>query len=362
VIELKDDELVFSFPKVHPGAQVSVRFERTLRIPDDGRNYPLPPGLDDFPLRHVDDFSRTVPRDWLKHGGVMLPMYQSEAMWLYFDESYIGDRDTSYPFALMVAAGKINAVNGEEWRKSLNGPPSRRYRDIRELLRPGLAGKDAVQNYLVVPEQPWLDGFCVERGTIRQFVAMPLGQGYSAEEQVTGEAEFGGLQIAAYPMKRDVFEQMFPKKRREAWNGLLMDRCMSCEPSRDMGLAPGGRMKQEIYEDPYGLNVWDQEHVSRCFVHIANSLAWQEITGQGPPTKPPTSMDYEEAGLPWFEYYDDEAMALNGSKTLGKLKSVVAVGKEKGETPLPENESVDPENVVPLQKRRRPHQVREGTF
>lgn len=30
------------------------------------------------------------------------------------------------------------------------------------------------------------------------------------------------------------------------------------EPS--MGLALGGRMKQEVYMDPYGLDAWDQRH------------------------------------------------------------------------------------------------------
>ena len=45
----------------------------------------------------------------------------------------------------------------------------------------------------------------------------------------------------------------------------------------DMGLAPGGRMKQEIYDDPYGLDAWDQRHYSRCFVTIANSIAWARI-------------------------------------------------------------------------------------
>ena len=49
-------------------------------------------------------------------------------------------------------------------------------------------GRDP-QNYVVVPGQPWLDGYCVEKGIIRQFVAMPLGQGYSVEEQLTGEPE-----------------------------------------------------------------------------------------------------------------------------------------------------------------------------
>ena len=35
----------------------------------------------------------------------------------------------------------------------------------------------------------------------------------------------------------------------------------------DMGLAPGGRMRQEIYEDPYGLDAWDlrQSQSLLCF-------------------------------------------------------------------------------------------------
>jgi hypothetical protein len=39
---------------------------------------------------------------------------------------------------------------------------------------------------------------------------MPLGSGYSAEEQITGEAEHGGIQIVVYPMKQEVFEKRFP--------------------------------------------------------------------------------------------------------------------------------------------------------
>ena len=62
------------------------------------------------------------------------------------------------------------------------------------------------------PEQPWLDGFCVDKGVIRQFVAMPLGGGYTAEEQVTGKTEYGGLQILVHPMRRDVFERRFPER------------------------------------------------------------------------------------------------------------------------------------------------------
>jgi len=44
--------------------------------------------------------------------------------------------------------------------------------------------------------------------------------------------------------------------------------------------------------------------------------------------------------LPWFEYYSDNSVAVDGSEKLEGLKSVVEMGKEKKDNPLPENESV----------------------
>ena len=43
MLELKNNTLSFHLPEIHPEARVSVVFNRTLRIPDDGRTYPLPP-------------------------------------------------------------------------------------------------------------------------------------------------------------------------------------------------------------------------------------------------------------------------------------------------------------------------------
>ena len=113
MIELKHDALVFSFPDVHPGASLAINFQRTLRIPDDDETYPLPPGLGRFPLRHVDDFAARLPASWIEHGGVMLPMHQAEALWIHFDAQHDPERETSYPFAVRIAAGKINAVTGQ---------------------------------------------------------------------------------------------------------------------------------------------------------------------------------------------------------------------------------------------------------
>ena len=332
MIELKNDQLVFRFADVHADARLTIEFQRTLRIPDDDRTYPLPPGLGRFPIRHVDDFAKHVPEPWIEHGGVMLPMYQSEALWVNFH--------SSYPFAVRVATGKIDAVTGKQ-------------------LRPGL-GRDP-QNYLAIPEQPWLDGYCVKRGEIRQFVAMPLGAGYSAEEQITGAAESGGLQLVAYPMKAKVYERL-----RLDRAGLVLGRGeftkVFAMAAPDMGLAPGGRMRQEIFDDPHKLTDWDQDHSGRCFVHLANSFVWRQITGEVPPTVPPTAKEYTKAGLPWFEYYADGAKAVDGSKVLEKLKSVVQMGKKKGDVPLPENEPVDEPKIVELRKGLRKDEVRVGRF
>ena len=125
MIELMNNQLTFRFPEVHKKAACSIDFQRTLRIPDDNREYPLPPGLGRFPVEHVDDFADKLPDTWRTHGGVFIPMYQSEALWINFS----GD----YPCAVKIAAGTINAVSGESWSNVLSADP---------------------QDYAVIPEQP----------------------------------------------------------------------------------------------------------------------------------------------------------------------------------------------------------------
>jgi hypothetical protein len=45
MIELQSNSLEVSFPELPLQPKVSVEIQRTLRIPDDGKDYPLPPGL-----------------------------------------------------------------------------------------------------------------------------------------------------------------------------------------------------------------------------------------------------------------------------------------------------------------------------
>lgn len=328
MIERKNNELVFSFPELHENAVCQVDFQRTLRIPDDNREYPLPPGLGRFPMAEVEEHASRLPVTWSEHGGVLLPMYQAEALWINFSSGHGYGWHASYPFALKIAAGKINAVTGDAWRDGLVRDP---------------------QDYLVVPEQPWLDGFCVHKGLIRQFVAMPLGQGYTAEEQLSGAAEHGGLQIIVYPMKRDRYEEMLQQRNLDfatEWHCCPPEQHV-CE-SASMGLSPGGLMRQEIYEDEHGYDAWDRSMSSRCFVHILNSAQWEGATGKTMPGAAPTANAYTKAGLPWFEYYGDKLGVLNGAKKLAELDSVAAKKIKLGAKPLPENDAVKPATIIHL--------------
>jgi hypothetical protein len=337
MVVLDGNELIFGFPELHPEAACRVQFQRTLRIPDDNREYPLPAGLGRFPLDHVEDYYDRLSAKWRERGGVFLPMYQAEAMWLAFS--------AEYPFAVKIAAGKINAVSGEEWKPGFTRDP---------------------QNYLVIPDQPWLDGFCVNKGQIRQFVAMPLGDGYTVEEQLTGAAEHGGLQIAVCPMKPEHYERYKSQRAtvaEDAWGGFDFDCSMSLAgaPAPSMGLAPGGLMRQAIYEDRHGMDAWEASMHARCFVHLLNALQYRSVTGKAPPTAPPTAKDYAKAGIPWFEYYTADLKALAGAAKLAGLDSVAAKGIKTGKKPLPENDPVTPENVVTLGAAA-PGAVRDGEW
>jgi hypothetical protein len=273
-------------------------------------------------MSHVEDFRARLPASWHEHGGVFLPMYQAEALWISFRGHY--------PCAIKVAAGKINAVSGEEWKPGLTLEP---------------------QNYLVVPDQPWLDGFSVNKGQIRQFVAMPLGEGYTAEEQLTGAAQHGGLQIAVCPMTREHYERIKPQRVDDEFDLSCSIVAYQLAPA-EMGLAPGGLMRQEIYEDTqglmYGMGVWNTSVHARCFVHLLNTLQYRTVTGRAPPTSPPTATEYANAGIPWFDYYANDLKALAGSAKLAGLDSVAAKGIKSGKKPLPDNEPVKPGKVVAL--------------
>ena len=70
-----------------------------------------------------------------------------------------------YLGAVKIGTGKINVVTGNSWLT----------KQIRHIHHHNY------QNYVALPRQLWLDGINCGEGYIRQFVAMPLGKGYTIE-------------------------------------------------------------------------------------------------------------------------------------------------------------------------------------
>jgi hypothetical protein len=294
-----------------PGG-VAVRFIRTLRLPERG-THPLPPGLGEFPVRRIADFPDTVPGEWRARGGVMLPVYLREAMWLSF-------AGTAEPAALQVGVGKVCAVSGKPWSDRLSRDP---------------------QNYVVLPRQPWLDGINSGKGTVRQFVAVPLGLGATVEGQVTGEEVWGGVQLRSFPLtERELTTWREDERRRSeraraitmpsgGYGMPAMPMAAQAAPAPGapasaprMGLGVGGSMRQEVYEDDRPLKSWAQEPAGRVFVHLVTPPEWRRITGEEPPPSPVDRAAYTRAGLPWFDYYDQDTEDLTPTDTLAAVKPV----------------------------------------
>jgi hypothetical protein len=273
------------------GDRFTLRFERTLRVPDDGRRYPLPPGLGRFRVHSVDDYRDRVPAHWRDSGGVFMAMYQSEALWLSFDAA------PWKPSAVMVAVGRINALTGGPSPGPLQASP---------------------QNYLVCPPQLWLDGINAGDSFVRQFVAMPLGRGMTVEGQITGVELHGGLQVSVFDPRPGRFPDTPPRgaERRRAPPSMA-----AADEAPAMGFAPGGQIDQKLLVDPYGVDIWLPDPVGTLTVHVLNSAQYAAVTGHAPPEPPVSASTYAEHGFPWFQLYD-EGPGIPASEALAQLASL----------------------------------------
>ncbi len=331
-------------------AGLRISFQRTCRVPYDRVNR-LPAGLGPFPIYRVADYKSSVPKEWDREG-FFIPMYPQEAMWINFPQRHF----FSQPYAVVVAAGHINAITGEEIATTKTG------RLVIKLEEP--------QNYLVVPPQPWLDGWKSIDGKVYQFVAAELGSGETVESQLTGKEEFGGIQFGIFtpkPSKRLVIESRpreyvvsggWPPSTSSFNLNDVLNPTRGAEQMKAanltlMGLGRGGAIEQKIYPDPYGLDVWNKRPAERVVVYIVNSEGFREITGHQPPPTPVTHEEYQRMGLPWFGVWDEDkadspgSEGFDGLKPVGGTKRPNKKGKGGGKPQL-EDVIIPPKEAPPL--------------
>ncbi|QTI69613.1 hypothetical protein [Gordonia polyisoprenivorans] len=298
-----DGSLNFSFPEIDQAAILHITFHRTLRVPDDATTYGLPPGLGEFDLRQVGE-----------RNDVIMPMWQAEASWIGFSSP------TQYPFLIKVGVGGVNAITGDPYSPV-----------------PDFGSED----YLESDTQPWLDGFRVDDTTVRQFVAMPLGTGYTVAEQLSGK-DTGTIEFSVVPIKAEVWAQ------REVIAPPTLDFC-ACPPADGdgMGFGAGGSIKQSIATPLESHDNWCDTAQSSATVKIVNSTAWQTLTDE-PPHHPPLTIDeYRAYGYPWFAWYDD-SLARQGESPFASARTVKHVGDSLCEQPLPDNPTFTPPTPIVL--------------
>ncbi|KAK6542244.1 hypothetical protein TWF694_006207 [Orbilia ellipsospora] len=197
---------------------LTVQFHRTLRIPDDGKTYPLPPGLGVLPLYSVERFKDVLPKDIVDKGGALLPLYNREAFWISFtmppwvtglSQTQAPDFQTSLAWAIRIFLGGVNGISGEPMVPNM-GTVLKKQNGVTNF-----------QDYIVAPPQKWLDGIATAPGIVRQFVGVPRNSGYSVEQQVTGWDNVGGLQLEFIPRCKSITSK--PSGRRNIWESILSE-------------------------------------------------------------------------------------------------------------------------------------------
>ena len=282
-----------------PAGRLRIGFERTLRLPDDGRPHPLPPGMGGLPARRAAELGDRAPAGW-GADDLVLPLHDREALFLTFTGA------DWKPCAVKVGAGGVDAVSGEPWDTGLSPDP---------------------QDYLVCPPQPWLDGINSGHGTIRQFVAVPLGRGHTIEAQVTGAETVGGLQILVFEPKPGRFPDEPPPEPATSDEALESLESFGLEGvafggPAEMGLGAGGTMRQKIYPDPYGIETWQAEPAYALRVRLVCAGDWEALTGEPAPPSPITAELYSALGLPWFDLDDADLGDIAPAPALARVQSI----------------------------------------
>lgn len=306
MIELKDNKLLISFPDVHKDAHATVEFNRTLRIPNDGQDYLLPPRTDNFELRSAEDNASTAT-SWKAKSGAKIPMYQSEALQIAFK----GD----YPIAIKVGITGINAIDGSSWVEGFQPTKSIRAYPQRTVL--------INQNYIIISKQHHLSYFCDDNGLPAQLVAAPIGLDETTNEQIDGSITGRKLLIEAFPLGSNKWEEILEKrcahkekiekygeftsmyKSNEEYE-LDIERLFT-NPNPEHYVERGrGKMRQIQWLDPYESSNWNVGSSSSYWIKICNTLEWEQMTTEKPTHAPFSAKDYANVGLPWFKHYSEK--------------------------------------------------------
>ncbi|MGB9624263.1 MAG: hypothetical protein ACPMAQ_05315, partial [Phycisphaerae bacterium] len=235
----------------------------------------VPPGLDVYPLFMVRDYAERVPPSWRDRGGAFIPIFAREALWISFSGRWWK------PNAVRVGVDGVNAVTGRPLADELARDP---------------------QDYIVVPDQPWLEAYRASDGSVRQFATELPSDAPAASPSAGGDHSIL-IELAVFEPAPGRFADTPPKQR-------FYPEDASCAPVQagnpcEIAVGPNGKMAQRLCPDTYGVDAWDPATTAKFCVRLVSPRAFREITGAEPPPSPISADDYTAFGLPWLKAYAD---------------------------------------------------------
>ena len=286
---LTSEYLQFRARNVHPEAIAGVRFQRALRLPPDTPAYNSVRS-DAF---HVPRLIRDCPSassfEWLLRGGqYLICLNSSESVTLEFATPH------SYPFAVKVSIGGIDALSGEPSHGALNRLP---------------------QDYIPLPCQNWLDAWQGGTGEMHDFVAPSPGVPDSDGVPPPADDESDCIAVKFIPMTADAFRRHCANLDANAGRQVygmpdFAERFLDTHMLR-------GRMMYElkkgdtwdagmVYPDPFEYDDWDTENGETIEVTMVRPSVWTVLTDTPPEGPVFERRIYEEAGVPWFSAYGED--------------------------------------------------------
>jgi len=170
---------------------------------------------------------------------------------------------------------------------------------------------------------------------------------------LTGVAEHGGIQIIAYPMKIEAYQQLQVSRSDE----VKFSRCVADKESKANSMNMDLRRRIDASGNLRRFS-WhsclDTSIFSRCYVHITNSRIYHELTGNLHQLIR-LSPGLYRGRFALFDYYDEQALALSAART-GKPDSVAALGIKRTKPLCQKMNHGDPKPIKNLGI------VREGKF
>lgn len=219
---------------------LNIGLHRTIRVnPEEISN--LPPSLGNFEIFKVSDYNL---KNW-DQKAFFIPIHEKEALWLSF-HTFSSCLFETQGVAVLININDINVLNGKKGQTDLSK-----------------------NNYLVCPPQLFLDGYKNEDGTVSQFVT---------KNNISENNE----KLDIY-----VFETNLTQKP-------YVHQGFCHKGFASMEIEQGGKIEQQIYPDPHGLETWNKNSIGKASFYFINAKEFSEITGNPLPPLPKSFEDYEE--------------------------------------------------------------------